>query len=390
MSPKASLPADGKMLTLTDKELKRYSVLRAIDAALNPETRCFEVEISDELRKLHEGKEHAGIFIPYGIGVDPQAAARAAVSMGRRFSQRTGLDTFETGKGKELVFVEPGSYLNFLYNAMRLKQAGARVISGLSGNVAWPKQTGTATSSWVDENSGTDVADSNLTLAQVPSSPHTLQSSTSFSRQLLAQSKSAAIGIEMVVRADLARGAALAIDAAGLSGDGSGGSPTGIRNTSGVQPYTLASDAGNGGLAAWGDIVDMQELLENVNADQLADASWITTPGVKAALKQTPRLGSTASLPIWDDDSTVDGLDAYGTNQLPSNLTKGSGTNLSPLLLGVFYEVAIGVWGSGFELIADPYRLKKQGMIELTTFQMVDTAVLYPQAFVDCEAVQKK
>lgn len=44
--------------------------------------------------------------------------------------------------------------------------------------------------------------------------------------------------------------------------------------------------------------------------------------------------------------------------------------------------LTIGLWESGFELIVDPFRLKKQGMIELTTFMLGDVALKYPAAFV--------
>ena len=47
----------------------------------------------------------------------------------------------------------------------------------------------------------------------------------------------------------------------------------------------------------------------------------------------------------------------------------------------------IGMWGSGFELVVDPYRLKKQGMIELTTFMMTDVTIKYPVGFVVATAV---
>ena len=33
-------------------------------------------------------------------------------------------------------------------------------------------------------------------------------------------------------------------------------------------------------------------------------------------------------------------------------------------------------------MIVDPYRLKKQGMIEITTFMMTDIVLKYPVAFV--------
>jgi HK97 family phage major capsid protein len=70
---------------------------------------------------------------------------------------------------------------------MRVKELGAQTVTGLRENVAFPKQTGKASGTWVAENPGSDVADSSLTLGQVPSSPKTYQSSTSYSRQLLAR-----------------------------------------------------------------------------------------------------------------------------------------------------------------------------------------------------------
>ena len=44
--------------------------------------------------------------------------------------------------------------------------------------------------------------------------------------------------------------------------------------------------------------------------------------------------------------------------------------------------MVIGMWGSGFELVVDPFTLKKQGMIELTSFAMTEVVLKYPQAFV--------
>ena len=50
--------------------------------------------------------------------------------------------------------------------------------------------------------------------------------------------------------------------------------------------------------------------------------------------------------------------------------------------LGVWPTMVISMWGSGFELIVDPFTKKKQGMIELTTFMLADVTLKYPQAFV--------
>ena len=279
----------------------------------------------------------------------------------------------------ELKFTEPGEFIQFLYNQMRVKQLGARTIAGLRDNVSYPKQTGKATGSWVGENPGTDVADSALTLGSIASSPKTYQSSSSYSRQLLAQ---AVIDVDTLVREDLGRDLALAVDSVAIVGGGSN-QPTGIVPTSGVQSYVVESDAGNGGALAWDDIVKMSALLETANADQLGDGGWLTTPGVKSSLKRTARLGNTIGLPIWADDGTVDGYKAASSNQVASTNTKGSsGATLHTLIRGIFETMVIGMWGSGFELVVDPYRLKKQGMIELTTFMLTDIVLKYPVAFV--------
>lgn len=65
-----------------------------------------------------------------------------------------------------------------------------------------------------------------------------------------------------------------------------------------------------------------------------------------------------------------------------SDTQGGSTSNNHAVILGVFQTMVIGMWGSGFELVVDPFRLKKQGMIELTTFMLGDVALKYPQAFV--------
>jgi hypothetical protein len=341
--------------------------------------------VSDELAKKHEGKYRGGLIVPFKLNIDP-SLVRSAIEILKRTGVSTALTAGTATKGSELVFTEPGPFIQFLYNRMRLKELGAETISGLQGNIAFPKQTGKASGSWVTENPGSDVADSNATLSQVTMSPKTYQSSTAYSRQLLAQ---AVIDVDNLVRNDLATDVALAIDAAGISSSGS--APTGLLQTSGVQSYTVDADAGNGGVIGWSDITKMEELIEDVNADQVGDPAWLTTPGVKALAKRTPILVFTppgasttvnvAGSPIWEKGDEIDGRMARQSNQVPKTLTKGTSSNCHALIYGVFSALINGMWGSGFELIVDPYRLKKQGLIELTTFVLTDWANRYPVAF---------
>jgi len=376
--------------TLTERELKEYSLSRAIlTAAKNQEGAekdsfqreedCFELSISQEIEKtqMRTGSRHGGIFVPWNIGVGELSRARS-------MKQRAGLDTATTNKGAELKFTEPGAFIDFLYNSMRVKELGANVVTGLRDNVAYPKQTGKATGSWVGENPGSDVSDSNLTLGQVPSSPKTYQSSTSYSRQLLAQ---AVVDVDTLVRQDLARDMALAIDFAAIAGPSGGDSPVGILNTSGITSFVLNGDSGNGSTPDYTDVVHMVEQLEDTNADQLGDPGWLTTPAIKSLLKLTPQLANAIALPAWRDDNTLAGYEARSSNQVPKTGTRGSTSNNHALILGVWATMVIGMWGSGFELIVDPFRLKKQGMIELTTFMLGDIILKYPQAFVVAECL---
>jgi HK97 family phage major capsid protein len=389
---------------LTDREQKEYNIARGIMAMVqNRELKegnstkrvnCLELEISDAIEKRHKGGGHGGMFVPWSIrhAMDSdlekkypklfEASQRSAAVRGEMFGQRVGLtgslDTKTTAAGGALVFVEPGEFIQFLYNRMWVKALGARTITGLRDNVAYPKQTGRATGSWVAENPGTDVTNTALTLAQIPSSPKTYQSSTAYSRQLLAQS---VIDVDTLVREDLATDLALAVDSAAISGTGTL-QPLGILNTTGVQLYVMIDDSGNGGHVTWKDVTMMTQKLEEVNADQLGAGAWLTTPGVKTVMKNTARLSNTIALPIWADDNTVDGYEARSTNQVPSNGTKGTGTNLHTLIRGIFETMVVSMWGNGFELVVDPYLYKKQGMIELTTFMMCDVTLKYPSAFV--------
>jgi HK97 family phage major capsid protein len=360
--------------SLTERELKQYNLARAIlTSAENldgSEKTCFELEVSREIEKSHTGKRYGGVFVPWNIGMG---------EFSRNVEKRAGLDSKTATTGQELKFTEAGDFLAFLYNRMRVKELGAQTVSGLRNNVAFPKQTGKVSGTWVAENPGADVADSNVTLGQIPSSPKTYQSSTSYSRQLLAQ---AVVDIDTLVREDLARDMALAVDTAAIAGPTGGLSPVGVLNTTGVTSFVPAADAGNGGIVDYPDIIRMIEDLEDTNADQLGDPGWLTTPAIKSLLKLTPQLANTIGLPAWTDDGTLGGYMARSSNQVPKTLVRGTSSNNHALILGVWSTLVIGMWGTGFELVVDPYRLKKQGMIELTTFMLVDIVLKYPGAFV--------
>lgn len=356
---KSSTPVPAKPpVELNEQETKKYSIARAILADANirdgKQDSSFETEVSDELRrKLNApGVElRGGILIPTNVGL----------------VKRAGLDTASATKGQTLVFTEfGGSLIELLRNKAKVLMLGATVLPGLQGNVSFPRQSGSGSASWVGENPGADVGESNLTLDSITLSPKTLQSTTSYSRQLLAQG---VINVDSIVADDLAKVNALEIDRAALHGSGTSNQPLGLY---GASINTVAF----GGSVTFAKLVDMETEIATDNAD-MDSMAYLTTPGVKGKAKQTAELANTVNNAIWRNNE-MNGYRAEATNQMSKTL--GAGTNEHGIILGVWSELLFGEWGA-MEIITDPYRLKKQGMIEVTTFNMVDIKRRHDESF---------
>jgi HK97 family phage major capsid protein len=125
-----------------------------------------------------------------------------------------------------------GSYIDMLRNRSVVLRLGAQHLPGQRDALAIPRQAGAASVTWLPTE-GSTIIESQQTIQQIAVTPKNVGAYTEISRQLLLQSNPSA---EQLVVADLAAISALAMDDAGLNGDGSGGKPTGIRST-------LASEA---------------------------------------------------------------------------------------------------------------------------------------------------
>jgi hypothetical protein len=77
----------------------------------------------------------------------------------------------------------------------------------------------------------------------------------------------------------------------------------------------------------------------------------------------------------------VNGYRAEVSTQVPVQPHEGHlGRYLLAIIFGDWSQLIYGEWGI-LELITDPFRLKKQGMIEVTSFQMADVGIRIPAAF---------
>jgi HK97 family phage major capsid protein len=352
-------PMNAAGVKLNDREVKAYSYARAIFSLVAQQEgrdySCFEREVSQDLERAKPVSYQArgGIFVP--------------------MQKRAGMDSITATKGKELIFEQfGGELIQLLRNKSVITQMGARVFTGLTGPLRFPRQTAAAQANWMAENGGADTTASNLTLDSVTLSPKTLMATTSFSRQLEALG---VVDAENLVVNDLALVVALAWDLAALHGTGTSNQPTGIYNTAGVNSTAM------GGVPTYGKLQDMITAVANANA-LFGSLGFLTTPGMAGKMAQTLVAAAAGSKMIWEgpyDGGVVNGYKGQATNQVSSTL--GVSNNEHGIIFGNFNDLLVGQFGGGMELIVDPYALKKQGMIEITAFQMVDIATRHAKSF---------
>lgn len=339
-------------LGLEQRDLKGYSLVRAISLlAKNQPLDGLEKEVSEEIAK-RSGKQPQGFYFPTQLA-----------------TERRALD-LTTGAGAKATITDASNFIELLRERTLVTTLGARLLTGLTGDLSLPKQTGGATSYWIAE--GNAPTASNQTIAQVGLSPKTLGAYTDMSRKFVNQSS---ISAEQFVREDLARVLALAIDRAALNGSGTGAEPQGILQNSSVATVAMGT---NGLAPTFAKLVEMETVVAAANAD-LGNLNYVTNAKVRGVLKTTEKASSTAQF-IWDGTNSVNGYAAHATNLIPSNLTKGTGTNLSAAIFGNWADLLIGFWG-GLDITVDPFTGSNSGTIRVVALQDVDLKLRHAESF---------
>lgn len=355
----AAAPIPTSDIGLSQNEVKQYSVMRAINALTNPGDRAaqeaagFERAASDAVAKKM-GKASRGFFLPSDV-------------------QKRDLTAGTNNAGGFTVATDmrPQDFIGALRNAMVIDGLGTRMLTGLVGSVAIPKQSGAATAYWVAENVA--PTESQQTLAQVTMSPKTVGAYTDISRRLLLQSS---IDVENMVQTDLATVLGLAIQQAAINGAG-GSAPTGL-----LTAVTPGIVGGTNGLApTWQNIIDLETAIASANAD-VGSMAYLTNAKVRGKLKSTQKFATTNGAPIWDFGANpINGYNAGVTNGVPSNLTKGTSSGVcSAILFGNFSDLIIGMWGT-LDLLVDPYTGSNAGTVRVVTLQDVDVAIRNIESF---------
>ena len=351
----------GKLSKSEQRDLAKFNIIKAMNEARNGKLSGIEAEINQE-----------GLAERRRLGLAD--GADNAIHMPEFVTKRTNTATGGASTGGDLVFTEPGRYIDFLYPSTPLL-GQVSVFENLVGNVSFPKQTGAYDLNWQTET-GTDTAQ-DLTFGTVDMSPKRAVITASVSNQLLKQEYSQGIQARMI--AQLNQSFNKGLENAILNGTGASNQPSGL--------YTLlngsAQELSFAGALTYDDLVEMEKTLAMSDALQ-GNLAYVTNPGVMASLKKTKvDAGSGRFLVegMLDPVKTANGYTAFSTTLSPAYSGPAYG-----IAFGNWSDLAVGFWG-GASLIINPYSQMKSSITEIYIERFMDCQVLRNESFVIAQDV---
>ena len=385
-------------LGMSEKEQKRYSFVKAINASLEGgfKRNCFEKEVHEELVKQAQAtrnyKENGNILIPVNdLAVNKKDAVDGFQQLSRSAQARNYLEKLMQRDqlvgdplfGGNLVETELLSerFIDIFRNRSIMRQMGMQSLTGLVGNVDIPKQIAGATDGnyvyWVPEDA--DVGQIDAQFGLVKFRPKNVGSFMYVTRSMLLHSS---IGMDNFIRRELAIALALGMDKAAIDGTGTNDEPLGILNTGGVHPIIFGA---NGGFPTWEKLVQFETKIATANADERT-MGWVFNARMRGELKSRQKFPNTTGQTLWQSAMTgsnqgyVNGYRAGVSNQIPGNLVKGTGTNLNAVIFGDFSRLVCAEWGT-YELAADPYHKFLAGGVRVRIIHTCDVQVTQEKAF---------
>lgn len=316
-------------------------------------------------------------------GIEGRSITGAAAEYSKETERRTGrkaqgifvpLSALEkrvntTSSAGEIVPVDhrADQYIEPFRNRLMARTMGARVLTGLQGDVSIPAYGSGVSSGWVAENGA--LTPSDMTFGAKTLTPKHVGSLAEMSRQLIQQSSP---GIEQLLRDDMAFALAQAIDRAMIQGGGAN-EPDGILETVGIQTANLTT-------LNWANVLAMLEKIELVNGSA---GAWLTHPQVKTKLTATLKAAGIAG--YLSESGRMAELPVYSTNQVP---VKTGVPDKGRIILGDFSQVLLGIW-SELDILVNPYdsTAYARGGVMVRAMATCDIALRHPNAFVVADDV---
>lgn len=341
----------------------RYSISRAVAQAAGKPGRKpdgLEGEVHQELAKRTGKTDTQGFLVPWDL---PLYSSRA-------------LDT-SAGAGAINTILADKNALDVLRTKSLLATLGAAIADfgeGNGGQVSIPRKLTGESVYWLGEASSPTATA--FTSDGILFTPKTVGATCDLTRRM---AKSGSPDFDAYVLAGLASAISVEVDRVGLAGTGASNQPTGLLYDSNVSAFSLGT---NGGAISRANVIEMERQLGAANADSAAGASlaFVTSPNGRAKLRAAESSTGNAGKWLWDNDDFILNYPAHATSNMPSNLSKGTGTGLSGLIYGNWADFIVNLF-SPIDLFVDPSSLSLSGGLRLTAFQDIDCKVGHPASF---------
>ena len=332
------MPGQKSFNILKKSEPVRYSLTRAFQSLLDPSIGKYERQVSDRLMRA--------------AGITP--SPRSGIMLSFRDGNFSGAE----GSGKGLIGTEHRGDLFVRGLLTRMGVKDATVISGLTGNVDIPAQTGY--SAIGSGAVGSTSAATSPTVGSITLSPKKFSASVTIGEDLLAQGNPDAIAF---VIDDLSAQLARKIDLAILNGDTNTGIK-GVAGTTGVQTVTI-DDLNS---ATWKDVLAMYGKVADYEIAD-GDLSWVMKGVTKTNFMGISKDAGSGRF-ICEEDKI---------NGFAANIC--GGLTDEDFYLGVWKNIVVGQWG-GLQIKVDDISGIKDGSVTIVAKVLTDIAVTNPMSFV--------
>lgn len=276
-------------------------------------------------------------------------------------------DVTATGStvGAKYVPTETMPFIDALRNDIVMMSMGATMLTGLTGNLRFPRKTAGAAVAASSENATS--TETTPTVDSVDLSPNRITAFTDVSDQVTVQANE---DILAITENDLYMATLQELQRQLIHGSGSSGEMTGLLNISGI---------GSVGTATVTYAV-IQNIIDEVAKDNalMNNAGWLTNSFVRKLLKQKEEI-TNSGFKIWANDNTIDGYPAYMTNSVSRTL--GTGTDASALIFGGNWSDFIIAQFGNINLTRNPYTKGKEALTEVIIHSWWDCDARHPESF---------
>lgn len=249
-----------------------------------------------------------------------------------------------------------------------LSKAGVRMMTGLQGNIYWPKFSGVEVY-WEEENATAKDAGGAFSKGTV-FTPKRLTATAKFSKQLLIQQSE---NVEALIRQSIAQAMAQKIEQTAFSKEKlSDAAPTGIF-------YDKALDCE--GAMSWANIVGLETKMAAQNA-LFGNLAYIMRPELLGVAKTKVKDASGAGGFVFDGSGNgsgiLNGYKALASTNMVSKL--GDSQDEHGIVFGNWADYFLGQWGS-LDLVIDPYSGKNESILEVTITMWANMGMIRPESF---------